>query len=526
MSIICGIYSIEGRPATEQQLDRLMHVDPTFGPDAEGRRLLGPVALGYRGLCTMDEQKSETQPGSDEAGDCWVVADARIDNRSELIDALGLAHLDSAGITDSLLVLKAYRKWGTDCAPQILGDFAFAVWDSQARTIFCARDALGIRPLFYAFDGRTFAFASFIRQLHQLAHFDASLDEEYVANFLARADCPCEETIYRGIRRLMAGSAVLLKDGVLKNIKYWDFDPDKVIQYRTDDQYEEHFRELFTKAVKARLRSTGQVAAELSGGLDSSSIVCMAQEIYRANGQHGRRVTVHTDLVESRKATETKWSNAVVSKYDLESVFRTVDTALWVPESAGKIHCWDEPTLKDLALPNLRGRGRSVSEQKIRVLLSGIGGDQVFLAGMAPYHLVDSFRGLRWRSLLKDIIRWQRVLGLPVAQIFLESCVKPMIYPNSMFTLLKPAVEVLPWVDQRFWRRSNMRDRLLHRQGFIPRRFRSPAQQRNYLNIMRSSAVVVQGYMMNAPVETRYPYLDRDLVEFALAIPMQQKLRP
>jgi asparagine synthase (glutamine-hydrolysing) len=524
MSVIGGIYSIEGCAVGDADLDRLMGVDPSYGPDQDGRRLLGSVAMGYRGLWTTEEHRSETQPCSDTDGTCWVISDARIDNRSELLGLITDSHWGCKSVSDSVLIISAYKKWGTDCARRIIGDFAFAVWDSKARRLFCARDALGVRPLCYAFNGGTFVFSSFVRQLKAYRGNDLSLDDDYIADFLARGDCPNERTVYRGIKRLMAGHAVLIEGGMLKQIKYWDFDPHRTIQYRADEDYEAHFREVFSKAVEARLRANGPIAADLSGGLDSSSIVCMAEEIYRANQCSGKHVIAYTDLYASPKAHESRWVDAVVSKYGIESIRRKDDSNLFLPNFDPGADCWDEPTLKNLVLPEIREKGKVLSDRGSRILLSGIGGDQLWPA--EPCHLADLLRRFTWTDLLREAVRWQRVTSQPVSGVLLEYALKPILYPNAMFVVRKQSEVVLSWINTAFWRNFKIRDRMLHRRGFLPRRSLGIAQQRHYLGIMRTSAALVGGYMMKAPIEVRYPYLDRRLVEFAIAIPMQQKLRP
>lgn len=498
----------------------MMDIDRSFGTDIDGWCSLGPVGFAYRGLCTTDESTGDYQPRSDRESTCCIVADARIDNRSELIRALQPDFSLDVSAGDSGLILAAYKRWGHFCASRLLGDFAFVIWDANARKLLCVRDALGVRPFFYIFDGRAFVFASFIRQLVRSSYYDSSLDDEHIANFLARGDCPSELTPYRNIRRLMPGCLLSIENGSLKKEKYWDLDSSTAIRYRTDEEYDAHFLQLFTNAVKVRTRATHGIAAELSGGLDSSSIVSVA-------ARHKTHIVVYTDVYESVQARETRWSDAVVHKYNLESIQLIADDRLLLTDTGDEVECWDEPTLKNLALPNLRARGRAVSEHKLKVLLSGIGGDQLLLSGPRPYHLADLFRCFQWRRLFREAFRWQAVLGEPLASVLTKYCFTPLLHPNVVFSPWEPSERMLPpWINAQFSHRYKIRDRMLNNKGFLPRHYRSPAHQRQYLNIMRTSAMLVQGYMMNAPIEVRYPYLDRLLVEFCMSIPMEQKQRP
>ena len=527
MSAIGGIYSVEGNTIERESLDRLMAMAPsTLVPDSKGEQLIGSLALGHRGLWTTVEHETEVQPYSDSKGTCWIVSDARIDNRTELLSALNYPDAMSVGLSDPALILEAYKRWGIDCAQRLTGDFAFAIWDADRKQLMCVRDPLGVRPLFFAFDGKTFIFGSFIRQLTACASVDLSLDDDYIANFLARGDCQNERTIYRRITRLAPGHAVIVQHGNLKNVTYWQLDSNKAIQYKTDEEYEEHFREIFSNAVRARLRARGPVAADLSGGLDSSSIVCMSEEIYGENPGPRSHLLTYTDLYESPKVQEAKWVNAVVGKYGLQTLSRNASASLLLPDFNPHIHRWDEPTLKILGLPDIRGKGKILSDRGLKVLLSGVGGDQVLLASPSPTHLADLFRRLRWWALLQEAVRWQKIRSRPVLDVLFKYAVKPVLHPNTMFDLYKSNEGFLPWVNRDFQRRHDVESRMLHRRGFLPRRFKSAFKQRHYLGIMRTSAALAEAFMMNVPVEVRYPYLDQRLVEFVFAIPADQKLRP
>lgn len=283
---------------------------------------------------------------------------------------------------------------------------------------------------------------------------------------------------------------------------------------------------MFSNAVKARLLSNGQVAADLSGGLDSSSVVCVAQEIYGTGQSPHNKLIVYSDIFESRKVQETKWADLVVNKYMLESIRRRADSSLFPVDFDPRTDCWDQPTLKVLALPELRGKGKALSNRGVKVLLSGIGGDQVLLSSFDPSHLADLTRRFQWVTLVREAIRWQKCLSQPISSVLLEYGFKPILHPNAMWVLKDPSEAALPWVDAAFSRKFDIQDRMLHTKGFLPRHFRSIAQQRHYLGIMRTSAALVEAHMMMAPIEVRYPYLDRRLAEFALAIPIEQKIRP
>lgn len=525
MSAISCVYHLDGQPLDRELLLRMIQISCPFGPDCQTRWLDKHIGLGYCGLWTVEESLGESQPVSDVTGTVRIVCDGRIDNRKQLGDELGRS--ESKPYTDAELLLAAYSTWGTACAARIVGDFAFVVWDSARQRLFCARDALGVRSLFYAFDGQTFFCGSLIRQLLQDRSISRQLDEEFMANFLVRGDSPGELTPYQGIKRLLGGWSIVIENGVLKKTKYWDLDPHKTIQYSSDDEYEQHFRCVFREAVSARLRSCGPVASDLSGGLDSSSIVCMAQDIYQSGDVPDNGFYVLTQLFDQAVAAkEGQFSREVIDKYKLRVEYFSGEAHWSLKDHHEGALYWDEPTLKGLVTSLLQEVGNRLIRGRTRVLLSGIGGDQVFLGDTTmPLHLVDEFRRFRWKKLGEELRAWQKFLKRPLLQVFLENCVLPFQYPNSM---LLPAFRdrggVPDWIDPHFSRKYDLRRRgPLY--GFLPQVYKSPAAQRQYLLIKRTSAPLLQWHLANPELEARFPYLDRRLVEFAMAIPMTQKLR-
>lgn len=185
MSGIAGIYYPDGRPVDRTDLERMGAAIAHRGPDGEGVWSNGPVALGHRMLWTTPESLQERLPRLSATGDFVLTADARIDNRDDLVAALDLSDRPTSEVTDSQLILAAYEKWGTSCSEKLLGDFAFAVWDSRRQQLFCSRDPMGIKPFYYYHTAGVFAFASEIQALLCLDGVPRRLNEVKVADFLA-----------------------------------------------------------------------------------------------------------------------------------------------------------------------------------------------------------------------------------------------------------------------------------------------------------------------------------------------------
>ena len=169
---------------------------------------------------------------------------------------------------------------GTECPARIIGDFSFVIWDKRQEQLFCVRDAVGNKPFVYFLDGRKFLWASELHQLLEDPAVSREPNEGMIGEYLAVNITHSEETLYKGILRLPPAHSLLVKAGRVVKHRYWEVDFGKELQYRRDDDYAEHFKEVFSEAVRCCLRSHRPIGAYLSGGLDSSSVVCMAQTIY------------------------------------------------------------------------------------------------------------------------------------------------------------------------------------------------------------------------------------------------------
>src|SRR5438552_2554596 len=201
------------------------------------------------------------------------------------------------------IVGAAYDRWRSDCFSLLIGDWALSVWDPCTRSLILAKDPIGTRHLYYSFDNKRVAWSTILDPLVLLAGKTFALCEEYIAGWFSFFPA-AHLTPYVGIRSVPPSSSVLLRPGMHAVSKYWDFDPGKRIRYRTDGEYEEHFRAVLSEAVCRRLRSNSPTLAELSGGMDSSSIVCMADTIIA----RGAAETPRLDTVSYYNDSEPNWN--------------------------------------------------------------------------------------------------------------------------------------------------------------------------------------------------------------------------
>jgi asparagine synthase (glutamine-hydrolysing) len=285
VSGICGVVNFDGAPAERETLQKMAQAAVHRGPDGVHYWTDANAGLAHLALNITLESARERQPLVSKRGDLVLTVDARIDNRSELIHALTTkGYLKEEAPTDADLILAAYQRWGEDCPIHLLGDFAFAVWDTRRKRLFAARDAMAMRAFYYRVEPRRVLFGTEVKQILAAPDVPARIFEPAVGAYLSGCFGPLEWSFYEGISQLAPAHALAVDESGHRVWRYWDVDPDQFIEYRTEDEYVEHFLEIFLEAVRCRLRSAKPVGIFLSGGVDSGSIASMAGWLLRRNG--------------------------------------------------------------------------------------------------------------------------------------------------------------------------------------------------------------------------------------------------
>ena len=252
-------------------------------------------------LSTQPRNRIERNSHVFSASGAVITWDGRLDNRADLIS--DLRDFVSVNSTDLAIVAAAYDKWGANCFANLVGDWALSIWKPAHRSLLLARDPIGTKHLYYSMDSYQISWCTILDPLVLFAGKSFSICEEYIAGWLSFFPAT-HLAPYVGIHSVPPASSVLVRPGKHTVSKYWDFDPKKRICYRRDREYEEHFRGIFAEAVRRRLRSDRPVLAELSGGMDSSCIVSMADTI----AARGAAETPRLDTVSYYNDSEPNWN--------------------------------------------------------------------------------------------------------------------------------------------------------------------------------------------------------------------------
>ncbi|GAE35940.1 asparagine synthase-related protein [Halalkalibacter akibai] len=248
----------------------------------------GNIILECHSQWITPESVDEVLPYYDYERKVAITADAIIDNRKELFDILQVNRNVRKTMPDSQLIVLAYQKWGADAPKYLIGDFAFVIWDEKNKKLFAARDFSGSRTLYFYHDDNHFAFSTLIEPLFTLPYINKKLNEEYLAEFLAvpgnTEAVDMTTTIYQSIKQIPPSHSLTLSEGDLTLRRYYKIEVENTIKLKTNEEYEEAFLEIFSRAVTDRLRTYGNVGSQLSGGLDSGSVVSVAaKELSKEN---------------------------------------------------------------------------------------------------------------------------------------------------------------------------------------------------------------------------------------------------
>jgi asparagine synthase (glutamine-hydrolysing) len=375
MSVQFGRWNTDGKPVDRDYLEKVKPVIAPYGPDDGGSYIKAGISVLYRAFHTTKESRRESQPHVTESN-AIITWDGRLDNRAELIRHL--RDVLTINSTDVSIVAAAYEEWGTDCFARLIGDWALSIWDAKSRSLTLAKDPIGTRHLYYSIEKDQVTWSTILDPLVLFAGHSFALNEEYIAGWFSFFPA-AHLTPYVGIHSVPPSSSVLIREGKYAVSKYWDFDHDKKIRYHTDAEYEEHFRAVFGEAVRRRLRSDSPILAELSGGMDSSSIVCMADTIIA----RGSAETPRLDTISYYNDSEPNWNER---PYFTKVEEKRGRTGTHIDVGKQELFKFEIESYQFAATPGSIGGCSSeatrqfaacMTSQGNRVVLSGIGGDEV-----------------------------------------------------------------------------------------------------------------------------------------------------
>ena len=537
MSGIAGIVRLDDAPINADNLQPMLHALHRSGPDAQGLWCDDRAGLVCASLHTTPESVKIKQPLTHHRS-VWITADARIDNRRELRRLLRANGIDVSGdASDTNYILHAYEVWDSACVNYLLGDFAFAIWDSVQQRLFCARDGFGVRTFCYTRTPAVFVFGSEVRAILAHPQVTATPYMPRIADYLVQSleGIDTTSTFYQDIYRLPPGHTLTVHDDKITLEQYWKLEPQPEIRYPYDEDYIEAFLELFEEAVRCRLRapSPTQVGSMLSGGLDSSSVVGMARDIYRKARLGPFKTFSAVAPGMDEQEPETHHINAMIAQGNLDAVrlqpsdlpTYTTDLSYLLEHATDLFDHWMEiPQMMYIA----------AKHEGVKVVLTGIGGDEY--ASLPPSYPTYLLREGKFRQAISEIIGAHQFYAHPSTRITrtIPRHVYHAFVPRTLRTRRTQYLQRHHYnsvlaeniINHEFAQQVALKDRLTRLGKTIYNlHFTSIEAEQRYFCSHPYVTVALERYNRVASahgVETRHPYNDRRLVEFLLALPRNQ----
>ena len=504
MSCIAGIVRLDGVPVDKALLKQMNHVTKSRAPDASHVWSAGGVGFGHAMLLIPPVSRDRHQPCTLD-DQVWITADARIDGRAELIQALRSAGRSvPADAPDVELILHAYAAFGEAFLDHLIGDFAFALWDARSQKLICARDHFGVRPFYFARTDSMLVFASDIEAVRMGPAVSGTLDDTAVGDFLLfGVYLDPSRTIYQDIRCLPPASSLCFARESLRIQRYWNIPTNTEVRYKNKADYVDRFQELFEQAVIDRM-GEGPLALELSGGMDCTSIAAVAMSRAAVTGQSLKAFTMTCDGL-FPEDDEPYYTKMVASHLSLSLFCDPI-------ENYALFERFDSPelvTAQPTSNPSLAQHYDyflRINQGGARVLLTGLGGDAVL--GNSNRYYARLLRQGRYSKLVGEIFDHYCHAGT-LAGMGLRSA----LIPSKRRSPWKP--DFPDWVNEDFALRMHLRERwayfwqLLHTGSDTRRQLRMPWVSRTF-----------QDYeILNLPVVVRHPFFDVRLVQYLLGLP-------
>jgi asparagine synthase (glutamine-hydrolysing) len=530
MSAIAGIFDPTGRGPEASSIESMLGALKHRSPAGDGVWREGPVALGHGVLHPSGDGCGQAPPLVE--GELAVTADLRLDNRDALASALG----HGPDTSDAGLVLAAYRRWGEACPEHLLGDFAFALWDSGRQRLLCARDHFGVKPFYYHSGPTSFAFASEIKALLGLPEVSDRFDEVGVAEFLIGLVSDHASTLYADVRRLPPAHLMTVTASERRIRPYWRLE---IGDTPPPSDPAAQFRALFATAVERRMRSPERVGAMLSGGLDSSSIALVAAELLERQGRDPLP-TLSVVFDETPTESERPFIEAVLAAGRFDPVFIEGDT--FAPfEGFDRMLAEQDGLFIAPGLAFSRRLLQAAARLDLPVLLDGHGGDEVVSHGFG--RLDELLAARRWRSLWRETKAVANIYGEPPLHMYLTQLETVGVgrrlgrvrraagrAAKRIPVLRRRAAPARPglasFLNPDLVARTDLAERFA-RAGSAPKDAKTEWER--HLAVLNGplQARALEVADLNAAaagVEVRYPFWDKDLVEFCLSLPSDQKL--
>lgn len=400
------------------------------------------ICMGCGLLHITYEDESEVLPYYDKENELIITADVVIDNREELINSLQLNNRKDI-ITDSQIVLHSYVKWKNNCTKYLIGDYSFVIWNEKDKEIFCARDHVGSRTLYYKLKDDSFSFSTVIEPIYE----NEEINERWLADFIAMPavlhQSEGEETIYNNIYQIPAATVLIININGIQKIKYWDgVEDSRKLHFISDEECIKNFNKIFTEAIRCRLRTEHKIAISMSGGLDSTAVACVGAKILKEQSKNlisFTSIPMKTYVDDSKKdriPDETEYVNLVKDRYDnIEINYCRSEGKDSLTDMYESIKIFEQPYKTYQNTFWYKEIMRRASNMKCKVLLTGQFGNYTISYGDFFTNMKTLLKNIEYFKFAKEIIDCSKFHSISI--LFTLSHVIKKLTPYKLKIKLK-----------------------------------------------------------------------------------------
>ena len=502
---IAGIFNLNGEPVSHRTIKAMTDAIAHRGPDGEGHYIDVNIALGHRRLAILDLSDAAHQPMRSRDGKVVLVYNGEIYNFRELRRELEEEGYDFRSSGDTEVVLNAYHAWGTDCITRFNGMFALAVWDGRSKSLFMARDRYGIKPLYYWHSGSTLLFASEIKALLQHEAVKRRVNRHALLEYFTFQNIFTDNTLFEGVKLLPPGHSAVLesREKRLKISQYWDFNFREPPAAKDMGEYEEELDRLFAQAVRRQIVSDVPVGAYLSGGMDSGAITAIAagEMPYLTSFTGGFDLSSASGMELGFDERERAEALSYLFKTEhYEIVMKAGDMERVMPQLIRHL----EDLRVGQSYPNYYVS--RLASKFVKVVLAGTGSDEIF--GGYPWRYYHAADNLHFDDYIEKYYNyWQRLVPNNVIHRLFQ-------------THIQDAMQDIQTVDIFRKVASHNTEDISTPEEYINRSLYFETK-----TFLHGLLLVEDKLSMAHGIESRVPFLDNDLVDFAVTLPVRTKLR-
>lgn len=527
---MCGIAGIIGnKPLNIQYIEKMISIIEHRGPDSQGKQILndGKVLLGHRRLSILDLSESGKQPMSYLNGRYWITYNGEIYNYLELRRELESLSYKFNTNTDTEVIMAAYDYWGKDCLNKFNGMWAFIIVDTVKDIVFVARDRFGVKPLYFYRTREYIVFASEIKQFFTLPDWRAIVDNQMAYDYLCWGlSDHTDRTMFKGVYQLRRGEAgtISLNDkNLCFNIYEW-------YKIKTDNlqigfhEAVQQFRELLIDSIRLRMRADVKIGSCLSGGLDSSSIVCIVNKLLKENGLSCMQKTVSAKA-EFVQYDESKFISEVLDKKSIDGIY-TLPTFEGLLENIEKITWYQDEPFGSTSIYAQWCVFETAAQNKLKVMLDGQGADEQ----LAGYHLffnvkfAELFRAIKWLKLLDEVLACKQKHNYGF--FFMMKAIISQTFPEYLLNIIRKNynhIEIAPsWLNIK--KLDVQPKNSLNIYGNKTSSIKDLSMAQLFSNNLQKLLHWEDRNSMAHSIESRLPFLDYRLVEFVINLPDEYKI--